>query len=246
MIDELVGEGQLENPASSSDRAAAVVCQQDRGGSNSIEHDTGRSAIDDWRVSLHEAGHVVVGRALGTEVGGVTIIPTDSSSGLTWGPKGNTARLSSVEEVPDLCEQIGVLMPKPGECRDDVSEIYAHVFNRVTDLRAGTAAESLLYPDAEPWVAHSDIRQARKLASIICTSEPSIDAFVLVGLEEAKSLILQHRAAVLAVAEALIIHRTLDASMIDGIIASAPERARRADWAEVVESVAGFAVGLER
>jgi hypothetical protein len=34
--------------------------------------------------------------------------------------------------------------------------------------------------------------------------------------------------------------RTLDGVMIDGIIAAAPERARRADWAGVMESAADF------
>jgi hypothetical protein len=41
-----------------------------------------------------------------------------------------------------------------------------------------------------------------------------------------------------------MIDRTLDAAMIDTIIAAAPERARRADWALVIESAAGFAVEL--
>jgi hypothetical protein len=45
--------------------------------------------------------------------------------------------------------------------------------------------------------------------------------------------------------EALMIHRTLDAEQIDTIIANAPERARRADWAEVVVNAAGFVAGLE-
>jgi hypothetical protein len=43
-----------------------------------------------------------------------------------------------------------------------------------------------------------------------------------------------------------MIHRTLDAAMIDTIIAAAPERARRADWAGVVMSAAGFTFGAER
>ena len=42
-----------------------------------------------------------------------------------------------------------------------------------------------------------------------------------------------------------MIHRTLDAAMIDTIIAAAPERARRADWADVELSAADFAAGLE-
>ena len=53
------------------------------------------------------------------------------------------------------------------------------------------------------------------------------------------------RAAVLAIAEALMIHRTLDAAMIDTIIAAAPERARRADWRCVENNAAEFAAGLE-
>jgi hypothetical protein len=51
------------------------------------------------------------------------------------------------------------------------------------------------------------------------------------GLAEAKAPIIRHRDVVLAIAIAPIIHRTLDAVMIHKIIASAPERARRADGA---------------
>jgi hypothetical protein len=66
------------------------------------------------------------------------------------------------------------------------------------------------------------------------------------GLTEAKALIIRHRAAVLAIANALMIYHTLDAVMIHKIIASAPEYARRADWARVQQSAAEFAAhGLE-
>jgi hypothetical protein len=54
-------------------------------------------------------------------------------------------------------------------------------------------------------------------------------------------LIIRHRDAVLAIANALMIHRTLDAVMIHEIIALAPERARRTDWARVQLSAADFA-----
>jgi hypothetical protein len=54
-------------------------------------------------------------------------------------------------------------------------------------------------------------------------------------------LIIRHRAAVLAIANALMIDRTLDAVMIHKIIALAPERARRAEWARVQISAAQFA-----
>jgi hypothetical protein len=47
------------------------------------------------------------------------------------------------------------------------------------------------------------------------------------ALTEAKALIIRHRDAVLAIANALMIHRTLDAVMIHRIVALAPERAQR-------------------
>jgi hypothetical protein len=47
----------------------------------------------------------------------------------------------------------------------------------------------LLHAERPPWVAHSDIRQARKLASIICTSDAAIDAYLKFASEEAKAII---------------------------------------------------------
>jgi hypothetical protein len=51
--------------------------------------------------------------------------------------------------------------------------------------------------------------------------EDSITAYLEFGREEAGALILKHSAAVLAIAKRLMIHRTLDAAMIDTIIANA-------------------------
>jgi hypothetical protein len=52
-------------------------------------------------------------------------------------------------------------------------------------------------------------------------------------------LIIRHRDGVLA--NALMVHRTLDAVMIHKIIASAPERARWAAWKIVERNAADFA-----
>jgi hypothetical protein len=133
--------------------------------------------------------------------------------------------------------------------RSDVhraAEIFSHVHVRVVDLMAGTAGELLLHTECPPWTAHSDIRHARALASLICSSDASITAYLEFGREEAGALIEQHRAAVLAIANALVIYRTLDAAMIDGIIAAAPERARRPDWAKVMENAVHFNFETER
>jgi hypothetical protein len=48
----------------------------------------------------------------------------------------------------------------------------------------------------------------------------------------------------LAIAEALMIHRT-ESPQIDNIIAAAPEQARRADWLNVLTKAAEFNAGLE-
>jgi hypothetical protein len=205
----------------------------------------GRSELDDWRIALHEAGHTVVGRALGEEVGGVTIVEGPDYGGLTWGPKGNSSRLSSVDEQPDLCAKIAASMPGFGEPRVNAAEVFTLCHVRVVDLCAGTAAEIILHPKCPPWVAHSDIREARKVASIVCSSEAAIDCYLAFGLAEAKALVTQHRAAVWAIAEALMIERTLNSEQIDNIIGSAPERARRIEWNGALENAASFTVGLE-
>jgi hypothetical protein len=200
----------------------------------------GRSELDDWRTALHEAGHVVVGKAIGLEVAGCTIVPGDGFGGLTWGPFFDRTMLSFDNDVPDLCEKIADLMPGPGEPRADVADVYEHVHSRVVDLCAGTAAETLLHPACAPWIAHSDVRKARATASIICSSDSAVDAYLAFGLAEAKALIEQHRAAVWAIAEALMVERTLNSEQIDTIIANAPVFARRAAWIGVLENAATF------
>jgi hypothetical protein len=205
-----------------------------------------RSAGDDWRVALHEAGHVTVGRVLGQEIGGATIVPGDTFSGLTWGPTYVRSELNdSNEPVPDLCSKIAHLMPGPGESRAAVADIVANSHYRVIELLAGTAAETVLYQDDPPWDAVSDLRQARAYAKLIC-SETAVEAFLAFAMQEAIAIINEHRALVLAIATALAEnpHRTLFGIEIDDVIARtvaseklAIEKLRRARWAVVLASV---------
>jgi hypothetical protein len=83
-MNDQVDEGRVESPASRVDQAAAT---SQHGGSRSSTPIV-RSALDDRRTAIHEAGHVVVGRALGMEVGGCTIVEGPDFAGLTWGPAG--------------------------------------------------------------------------------------------------------------------------------------------------------------
>jgi hypothetical protein len=109
----------------------------------------------------------------------------------------------------------------------------------------------LLHPDCEPWIAHSDIWQARSLASIICNSKDSITAYLQFALVEAKALISKHRETVLALAHALMIERTVDAERIDSIIDAAAlakaiedERQRRITWKRIEQSAELFEATL--
>jgi hypothetical protein len=69
-------------------------------------------------------------------------------------------------DVPDLCEAIGELMPGAGEPRVNADEIFAHVHVRVVDLMAGTAGELLLHPDLPPLGAKHDFVEANACATI--------------------------------------------------------------------------------
>jgi serine/threonine protein kinase len=104
-------------------------------------------------------------------------------------------------------------MPGPGESRDEVVDIVEYVHRRVIELMASTAAEMQLHPGDPPMEPKSDLSQARALAGLVATSEPSVEAFVKFGLEEAKSIVEKYRSLLLAMTRTLIAHpdRTLNA-----------------------------------
>jgi hypothetical protein len=224
-------------------------------GPGDVGESIARSAngMSDWRTALHEAGHCCAGKVGGLEVAGCAIF---AGGGLTWGSKHVRSELSDDERAvpifyeqsgPDLHARLAEFMPHDGESRGDAFPIFAHVHVRLVELAGGTAAETVLHSEDEPWIAHSDIRQARSLAAIICTSEAAIDAYLEFALVEAKALISKHRETVLALANALMIERTLDAERIDSIIDAAvlakaieDERQRRLNWQRVKESAARF------
>jgi hypothetical protein len=107
-------------------------------------------------------------------------------------------------------------------------------------VRRDCGEQRFLYQDKALWMADSVIRHA-SAGSIICSSAPATDAYLMFGLAEAKALILQHRVAVLAIAEAPMTERTLNSDQFDTIIAAAPERIRRSNWKFVEQSADDFA-----
>ena len=177
-----------------------------------------RSPETDRRIAIHEAGHVVAGRALGQLVGGVTIEPGENYSGATWGPDSDPSRFCTSEEIIQTCVTLASLMPVFGELRDDVAIELVQTHARVVELLAGTEAERQLFTDEPPLAAPHDVAEARAHAALICCSNAAVGAFLAYAKVEASELIRLHRHLVEAVADALVERRTLDGAEIDAII----------------------------
>jgi hypothetical protein len=116
-----------------------------------------------------------------------------------------------------------------------------------TELMAGRAAERMLLSDSEPVPPVDDLRQARELAMLICTSEEAIETFIAHCDVAARDLLLPYGDVVMTLSIVLRIKRTLDSDEIDKIIsdlqahkALAIERGRRQRWQRVTENAAAF------
>src|SRR5262245_7215906 len=104
-------------------------------------------------------------------------------------------------------------MPEPGEDRSSVSDIFADVYDQCIELMAGRAAERMLL-DGEPVVPADDLRQARELSILFCTSEEAIETFIGHCEIAARDLLLPHLDVVMALSIVLRIKRTLDGTEI--------------------------------
>jgi hypothetical protein len=207
-----------------------------------------RSEADDERVALHESCHALAGRVLGSPLGGMTCDPGDGFSGLCWGPS-YVRRSKLAEDEPDpvsLCTKMTPLMPREGESRLDVANIFLHCHVRIVELVAGSVGEAMFLGEA--WDANDDRAQETALASLICSSPESIEAFVGFCAVEAAALLRPREHIVRALTKELLCRRTMTGAEVDEVIAAAVaekaaavERQRRATWKRVEQSAASFA-----
>jgi len=128
------------------------------------------------------------------------------------------------------------MMPKPGEDRSSVSDVFGNVHDHCIEVMAGRTAERMLL-EREPATPVDDLRQARELAMLICSSEDAIETFIAHCDVAARDLLMPHGDVVIALSVVLRIARTLDGAEIDKIISEvqarktmAIEHHRRADW----------------
>jgi hypothetical protein len=178
-----VPEQLAASPAGTVTAACVGVGTDNGGGPEEVdEYDQllaslGRTEDEDERIAVHEAGHAVAGRLLGHEIGGVTVTPTNSYDGLCWGVGHTQAFAQGRGDASDVREVLAPLMPKPGEDRSSVSDVFGNVHDHCIELMAGRAAERMLL-EAEPAPPVDDPRQARELGLLICSSEEAIETFI--------------------------------------------------------------------
>ena len=199
----------------------------------------------DRRIARHEASHLTCGRALGAKFGGATITenPDLGFSGLCWGPDFES-RFAG--EISSVIEQIDELMPRDGDARDaETAPIFQHVFNRVTELTAGSEGEKLHFGDA--WTASDDRQQEQQLAALIYSSPEAQGIFISACAAEARAILRRHEDVVDALAAALLEHREIDAVVIESTISRtvaarqlADEHERRKRWQGVIINASSF------
>ena len=115
---------------------------------------------------------------------------------------------------------------------------------------AGRAAERMLM-EGESVKPVDDVRQARELAMLICTSEEALETFIAHCDVAARDLLLPYGDVVMTLSIVLRIKRTLDGGEIDKIISDVEarkplsfERGRRKRWQRAVENATSFATSL--
>jgi hypothetical protein len=207
----------------------------------------GRSHDDDEHIAVHEAGHIVVARLLGHPLGGATVDPGPGYEGRVWGECYAEAFTNGRGDASNVREALAPLMPKPGEDRSSVSDVFESVHGQCVELMAGRAAELMLLSDSEPVSPVDDLRQARELAMLICTSKEAIETFIAHCNVAAWDLLLPYGDVVMTLSIVLRIKRTLDSDEIDKIIsdvqaqkAQAIEHRRRTDWRKRELAAASF------
>jgi hypothetical protein len=257
MIKEIPADERDEQAATSPAGTVTAACvgvgnADNGGGPEEVdEYDEllaalGRTEEEDRRVACHEAGHAVCARLLGHPLGGATVDPGPGYEGRVWGEGHAEAFTNGRGDASDVRAVLAPLMPKAGEDRAVVADIFSNVYGQCIELMAGRAAEAMLL-EGDPTPPLDDLRQARELAMLVCSSEEAIETFIAHCDVAARDLLLPHGDAVIVLSTVLRIKRTLDGAEIDKIISDmqarkglAIDRVRRKRWQRVIENAAAF------
>lgn len=214
----------------------------------------GRSYDDDVRIATHEVGHCVAARLLGHPLGGATVDPDPGPGyeGRVWGECYAEAFTNGRGDASRVRETLAPLMPKSGEDRSSISDVFESVYGQCMELMAGRAAEAMPL-EGEAAQPVDDLRQSRELALLICTSEEAIETFIAHCDVAARDLLLPYGDVVIVLSTVLRIKRTLDGVEIDMIISDLQARKaltiegeRRKRWQLTVANSRAFLEALAR
>jgi hypothetical protein len=102
----------------------------------------------------------------------------------------------------------------PGALDSELEQAHSHVVAWL----AGIVAEELFCSEPPLAATAHDLQAARAVAAPIVREVSDIDSYIDVARAETRALLTDHAADVLAVADALVEHRTISGDMIDRII----------------------------
>jgi hypothetical protein len=176
-----------------------------------------------WRVAVHEAGHCAAAVLLGSRVEGSTIDYVIDGGrghhGLTW----STADTGTERSVADICGELAPLLPGIGDDRADIAAELLQAHHQVVALLAGIEAERLLIGHVLPNTGH-DETEAADIGRLIARAPSAAESYLAFARAEAAGLLRDHRAVVVALANALLHYRVLNGPKIDLLIRNSMNR----------------------
>lgn len=188
-----------------------------------LAQDVGYQPEERRRIAVHEAGHAVIAVLVGREVRVASILRRSSSLGLVAHDDGEERHLRTPTELHDL------IVVALGGRAAEIQEYGEASTGIASDLAAATniaaqlvglvgAGDSLLSLEA------AEMHMAGNIAAKVFADERSrvqADEMLNQGADKAACMLLEHRGALLAVADALCQHDELTGDLVHEIVADA-------------------------
>ena len=188
-----------------------------------LAQDVGYQPEERRRIAVHEAGHAVIAVLVGRDVRVASILRRSASLGLVAHDDGEERHLRTPSELRDLIVVAlagrAAEIQEYGEASTGISSDLAAATNIAAQLIGLVGAgESLLSLEA------ADMPMAGNMAAKVLADERSriqADDIMNKAADRSACMLLEHRGALLAVADALCQHDELTGDLVHEIVASA-------------------------
>ena len=186
-----------------------------------LAQDVGYHPEERRRIAIHEAGHAVIAVLVGREVRVASILRRSSSLGLVAHDDGEERHLRTPSEMRDLI--VVALGGRAAEIQEfgEASTGIASDLAAATDIAAQLiglvgAGDSLLSLEAAQM--HMAVNMAAKVFADV-RSRVQADEMLNAAADRSACMLLEHRTALLAVADALIQYDELAGDLVHEIVA---------------------------